>query len=122
MPQAQREQMIARLKNGKLDILVATDVAARGLDVDRISHVVNYDIPYDTEAYIHRIGRTGRANRVGDAILFVAPRERRMLKAIENATRQKFEPLELPQYSVCFAYTPDSGIVDLSLGRLEKWQ
>jgi ATP-dependent RNA helicase DeaD len=96
MQQAKREQMIARLKNGKLDILVATDVAARGLDVDRISHVVNYDIPYDTEAYIHRIGRTGRAGRIGDAILFVAPRERRMLKAIESATRQKIELLELP--------------------------
>ncbi len=96
MAQKQREQMVERLKNGSLDILVATDVAARGLDVQRISHVVNYDIPYDTEAYIHRIGRTGRAGRKGDAILFVAPRERRMLKAIEKATRQKIEPLELP--------------------------
>jgi ATP-dependent RNA helicase DeaD len=75
---------------------VATDVAARGLDVDRISHVINYDIPYDTEAYIHRIGRTGRAGRTGDAILFVAPRERRMLGAIERATRQKINELELP--------------------------
>ena len=88
--------MIERLKKGSLDILVATDVAARGLDVDRISHVINYDIPYDTEAYIHRIGRTGRAGRRGDAILFVAPRERRMLYAIERATRQKIEALELP--------------------------
>jgi ATP-dependent RNA helicase DeaD len=79
-----------------LDILIATDVAARGLDVDRISHVINYDIPYDTEAYIHRIGRTGRAGRQGDAILFVAPRERRMLGAIERATRKKIEPLTLP--------------------------
>ncbi len=96
MPQKQREQMVERLKQGSLDILVATDVAARGLDVERISHVVNYDIPYDTEAYIHRIGRTGRAGRQGDAILFVAPRERRMLNAIEKATRQKIEPLELP--------------------------
>jgi len=96
MVQKQREQMVERLKKGSLDILVATDVAARGLDVDRISHVVNYDIPYDTEAYIHRIGRTGRAGRQGDAILFVAPRERRMLSAIERATRQKIEPLELP--------------------------
>jgi len=96
MLQGQREQMIERLKNGSLDILVATDVAARGLDVDRISHVINYDIPYDTEAYVHRIGRTGRAGRQGDAILFVAPRERRMLGAIEQATRQKIEPLELP--------------------------
>jgi ATP-dependent RNA helicase DeaD len=76
--------------------LVATDVAARGLDVDRISHVINYDIPYDAEAYIHRIGRTGRAGRTGDAILFVAPRERRMLAVIERATRQKITRLELP--------------------------
>ena len=96
MVQAQREQMVERLKRGSLDILVATDVAARGLDVDRISHVVNYDIPYDTEAYIHRIGRTGRAGRSGEAILFVAPRERRMLAAIERATRQKITRLELP--------------------------
>jgi ATP-dependent RNA helicase DeaD len=96
MAQQHREQMVQRLKQGSLDILVATDVAARGLDLDRISHVVNYDIPYDTEAYIHRIGRTGRAGRQGDAILFVAPRERRMLHAIEKATRQKIEPLELP--------------------------
>ncbi len=96
MAQKHREQMVERLKKGSLDILVATDVAARGLDVDRISHVVNYDIPYDTEAYIHRIGRTGRAGRLGDAILFVAPRERRLLNAIEKATRQKIEQLELP--------------------------
>ena len=84
IPQAQRERTVDQLKKGKLDILVATDVAARGLDVERISHVVNYDIPHDTEAYIHRIGRTGRAGREGDAILFVAPRERRMLNAIER--------------------------------------
>lgn len=96
MPQRQREHMVERLKSGKLDILVATDVAARGLDVDRVSLVLNYDIPHDTEAYIHRIGRTGRAGREGDAILFVAPRERRMLKAIERATRQDIAPLELP--------------------------
>ena len=96
MAQNHREQMVDRLKKGSLDILVATDVAARGLDVDRISHVVNYDIPYDTEAYIHRIGRTGRAGRTGDAILFVAPRERRMLYAIEKATRQKITQLVLP--------------------------
>jgi ATP-dependent RNA helicase DeaD len=96
MAQAHREQTVERLKRGSLDILVATDVAARGLDVDRISHVVNYDIPYDTEAYIHRIGRTGRAGRSGEAILFVAPRERRMLAAIERATRQKISRLELP--------------------------
>ena len=96
MAQKQREQMVERLKSGEIDILVATDVAARGLDVERISHVINYDIPNDPEAYIHRIGRTGRAGRQGDAILFVAPRERRMLRAIEKATRQKIEPLELP--------------------------
>ena len=96
MAQAHREQTVERLKRGSLDILVATDVAARGLDVERISHVVNYDIPYDTEAYIHRIGRTGRAGRSGEAILFVAPRERRMLSAIERATRQKIERLQLP--------------------------
>lgn len=96
MAQKNREQMINRLKNGRLDILVATDVAARGLDVDRISIVLNYDIPNGTEAYIHRIGRTGRAGKQGDAILFVAPRERRMLAAIERATRHKIERLELP--------------------------
>lgn len=96
MAQKQREQMIEQLKKGSLDILVATDVAARGLDVERVSHVINYDIPYDTEAYIHRIGRTGRAGRQGDAILFVAPRERRMLNTIEKATRQKIELLQLP--------------------------
>ena len=91
-----RERTIQNLKNGKIDILVATDVAARGLDVKRISHVVNYDIPYDTEAYVHRVGRTGRAGRDGDAILFVAPREKRMLNAIERATKQKIERMELP--------------------------
>jgi ATP-dependent RNA helicase DeaD len=96
MPQAQRERTIARLKNGDLDILVATDVAARGLDVDRVSHVVNFDIPYDTEAYIHRIGRTGRAGRKGEAILFVVYREQGMLRAIERATRQPIEPMTLP--------------------------
>jgi ATP-dependent RNA helicase DeaD len=96
IPQNQRERTIQQLKKGKLDILVATDVAARGLDVERISHVINYDIPYDTEAYVHRIGRTGRAGRTGDAILFVAPRERRMLSAIEKATRQKIDIMELP--------------------------
>ena len=96
MPQRQREQTVEKLKKGGLDILIATDVAARGLDVDRISHVINFDIPYDTEAYIHRIGRTGRAGRSGQAILFVAPRERRMLGAIERATKQRIEELKLP--------------------------
>ncbi len=94
--QKNRERILIQLKSGKLDILVATDVAARGLDVDRISHVINYDIPHDTEAYVHRIGRTGRAGRQGDAILFVAPRERRMLQAIEKATRKKIELMDLP--------------------------
>ena len=94
--QKNRERIIAQLKAGKLDILVATDVAARGLDVERISHVINYDIPHDTEAYVHRIGRTGRAGREGDAILFVAPRERRMLQAIEKATRKEIDLMELP--------------------------
>ena len=94
--QNQRERSIENLKSGKLDILVATDVAARGLDVERITHVINYDIPHDTEGYVHRIGRTGRAGRQGDAILFVAPREKSMLHAIERATNQKIEIMELP--------------------------
>ena len=96
MNQALRERTVDRLKKGSLDIVVATDVAARGLDVERISHVLNYDIPYDTEAYVHRIGRTGRAGRKGEAILFVSPREKRMLRAIEQATRQPIEPMQLP--------------------------
>ncbi|BBL75175.1 DEAD/DEAH box helicase [Methylomagnum ishizawai] len=96
MSQVLREKVIDRLKKGGLDIVIATDVAARGLDVDRITHVVNYDIPYDTEAYVHRIGRTGRAGRKGTAILFVAPRERRMLRAIEQATRQPIQQMRLP--------------------------
>lgn len=96
MQQAQRERTIAQLKDGKLDILVATDVAARGLDVERISHVLNYDIPYDTESYVHRIGRTGRAGRSGEAILFATPREKGMLRQIERATRQPIEEMQLP--------------------------
>lgn len=94
--QNQRERIVDRLKKGSLDILVATDVVARGLDVERISHVINYDIPHDNESYVHRIGRTGRAGREGDAILFVAPRERRMLKSIERTTRQPIEEMSLP--------------------------
>ncbi|MET7771258.1 DEAD/DEAH box helicase [Nocardia sp. NPDC005366] len=94
--QNQRERTIGQLKSGTLDILVATDVAARGLDVDRISHVVNYDIPHDTESYVHRIGRTGRAGRSGEALLFVAPRERHLLKAIERATRHPLTEMQLP--------------------------
>jgi len=96
MQQNLRERTVDQLKAGRLDILVATDVVARGLDVERITHVINYDIPYDTESYTHRIGRTGRAGRKGDAILFVAPREKRMLATIERATRQKIELLEMP--------------------------
>lgn len=96
MTQKLRERTIENLKKSKIDILVATDVAARGIDVPRISHVINYDIPYDTEAYVHRIGRTGRAGRTGKAILFVAPRERRLLRAIEKMTRQPIQPMELP--------------------------
>ncbi|MBP7370151.1 MAG: DEAD/DEAH box helicase [Arenimonas sp.] len=94
--QQQRERTIGQLKDGGIDILVATDVAARGLDVDRISHVVNYDVPYDTESYVHRIGRTGRAGRSGEAILFLAPRERNMLRSIERATNQPIEQMDLP--------------------------
>ena len=96
MVQAQRERTINQLKAGGIDILVATDVAARGLDVDRISHVVNYDIPHDTESYVHRIGRTGRAGRSGNALLFVSPRERHLLRAIERATRQPLTEIDLP--------------------------
>jgi ATP-dependent RNA helicase DeaD len=94
--QVQRERTVDRLRDGKTDILVATDVVARGLDVKRVTHVINYDIPYDTESYVHRIGRTGRAGAAGEAILFVAPRERRMLRTIEKATGQRIEPMDLP--------------------------
>ena len=94
--QVQRERSVNHLKDGKLDILVATDVAARGLDVERISHVVNFDIPTDTESYVHRIGRTGRAGRKGDAISFITPRERYLLKHIEKATRQQPTQMQLP--------------------------
>ena len=103
LAQSMRERTINRLKMGKLDIVVATDVAARGIDVDRITHVVNYDIPYDTESYVHRIGRTGRAGRSGNAILFITPREKKMLKIIEKATRQPIETMELPTAEVISA-------------------
>ncbi|WP_375000602.1 DEAD/DEAH box helicase [Aeromicrobium sp. CTD01-1L150] len=96
MVQAQRERTIGALRSGSLDLLVATDVAARGLDVERISHVVNYDVPHDTEAYVHRIGRTGRAGRSGEAILFVTPRERRMLHAIEKTSGQPVVQMAVP--------------------------
>jgi ATP-dependent RNA helicase DeaD len=94
--QVQRERTVNQLKAAKLDILVATDVAARGLDVERISHVINYDIPTDTESYVHRVGRTGRAGRSGDAISFVTPRERYLLKLIEKTTRQPLTQMQLP--------------------------
>ncbi len=96
IPQSLREQTIARLKSGETAILVATDVAARGLDIDRVTHVINYDIPYDPEAYVHRIGRTGRAGRSGEAILFVTQRENRLLHAIEQTTGHKIERMYLP--------------------------
>ena len=94
--QSMREKIVTQLKSGKIDILVATDVAARGLDVERITHVINFDVPYDTESYVHRVGRTGRAGRSGEAILFIAPRERNLLRLIEKHTRQTIEPLKLP--------------------------
>jgi len=94
--QKQRERIVDSFRSGKLDILVATDVAARGLDVQRVSHVINYDLPFDSEAYVHRIGRTGRAGRSGEAILFVHPRERGLLKRLEHATRQAIEPMDVP--------------------------
>lgn len=103
LAQSMRERTINRLKMGKLDIVVATDVAARGIDVDRISLVVNYDIPYDTESYVHRIGRTGRAGRKGEAILFITPREKKMLKIIERATRQPIDTMEMPTADVISA-------------------
>jgi len=131
--QKTREKTVQRLKDGSLDILVATDVAARGLDVERISHVVNYDIPYDTEAYVHRIGRTGRAGRQGDAILFVAPREQRMLRAIEQATRQPITQMALPSTEVIndkriakfhqkISDTLAAGELELYQGLIERFQ
>jgi ATP-dependent RNA helicase DeaD len=131
--QKTREKTVQRLKDGSLDILVATDVAARGLDVERISHVVNYDIPYDTEAYVHRIGRTGRAGRQGDAILFVAPREQRMLRAIEQATRQPITQMALPSTDVIndkriakfhqkISDTLAAGELELYQGLIERFQ
>lgn len=110
IPQRQREKIIERLKNGQLDIIIATDVAARGLDVDRITHVFNYDIPYDAESYVHRIGRTGRAGRTGEAILFVSPRERRALRLIEKVTNQKIEPMQMPS------------VADVNKARLENFK
>jgi ATP-dependent RNA helicase DeaD len=133
IPQKQREQTVERLKKGDLDILVATDVAARGLDVARVSHVINYDIPYDVEAYVHRIGRTGRAGRQGDAILFAANRERRLLRAIEKATSQTIEKMELPtaeqvtgkridKFKHRITETLDTGELDLYRKLVEDYQ
>ena len=96
IPQNARERTVERLKQGKIDILVATDVVARGLDVERVSHVINFDIPYDSESYVHRIGRTGRAGRQGDAILFISYREKRLLFSIEKTTRQPIEKMDIP--------------------------
>ncbi|KUI30912.1 cold-shock protein [Mycobacterium sp. IS-1742] len=110
IPQAVRERTIAQLKDGSIDILVATDVAARGLDVERISHVVNYDIPHDPESYVHRIGRTGRAGRSGTALLFVTPRERHLLNSIERVTRQKLVEIALPS------------VDDVNAQRVEKFR
>ena len=131
--QALRERTVDRLRRGKLDIVVATDVAARGLDVDRLSHVVNFDIPYDVEAYIHRIGRTGRAGREGSAILFVSPRERHLLFAIENSTRQELEKMYLPsqedvasrriaQFEQTISETLDSQDLSFFKGMIEKYR
>ncbi len=100
VPQNQRERTVERLRKGSVNILVATDVAARGLDVDRIGLVINYDMPFDSEAYVHRIGRTGRAGRSGEAILFVTPRERRFLRSFENAVGQAIELMEIPSNSL----------------------
>jgi ATP-dependent RNA helicase DeaD len=110
VPQAVRERTIAALKSGSIDILVATDVAARGLDVERISHVLNYDIPHDPESYVHRIGRTGRAGRSGTALLFVSPRERHLLKSIEKVTRQPVTEVQLPS------------VEDVNAQRVEKFR
>lgn len=96
VPQNQRERTVERLRSGQVNVLVATDVAARGLDVDRITLVINYDIPFDSEAYVHRIGRTGRAGRQGDAILFLTPRERRFLGGLERAVGKAITPMEVP--------------------------
>ncbi|MDR7048384.1 ATP-dependent RNA helicase DeaD [Duganella sp. 3397] len=124
--QAQRERTIAQLKEGKIDILVATDVAARGLDVERISHVVNYDVPHDPESYTHRIGRTGRAGRSGEAILFITPREKGLLKMIERATRQPIDMLELPTIQavndVRIAKFKQQITETLAQGELEQFQ
>jgi ATP-dependent RNA helicase DeaD len=108
--QKQRERLVSHLKNGTIDILIGTDVVARGLDVERISHVINYNIPYDVESYVHRIGRTGRAGRSGEAILFVARREQRMLRMIEKATKQPIEQMKMPT------------VADINIQRMQKFK
>ncbi len=126
MQQTQRERTIEQLKQGKIDILVATDVAARGLDVERLSHVINYDVPSDPESYTHRIGRTGRAGRSGEAILFITPRERGLLKAIERATRQPVTLMTLPTIKavndVRIAKFKDQIAETLALGGLDVFR
>ncbi len=126
LQQQQRERTIGQLKDGSIDILVATDVAARGLDVERISHVINYDVPHDPESYTHRIGRTGRAGRNGEAILFITPREQNLLKAIERSTRQPISRLELPSIQavndVRIARFKDQISETLAAGELELFQ
>ena len=126
MVQAERERTVEKLKRGTINILVATDVVARGLDVERITHVVNYDVPFDAEAYVHRIGRTGRAGRRGEAILFVAPRERRLVSMIERVTKSRIEPMQLPDVDTInkrrverFLKAIDATIESANLGRLE---
>ena len=108
--QKQRERLVNNLKNGTIDILIGTDVVARGLDVERISHVINYHIPYDVESYVHRIGRTGRAGRSGEAILFVARREQRMLRMIEKTTKQPIKPMKMPS------------VADINVQRMQKFK
>jgi ATP-dependent RNA helicase DeaD len=126
IPQQQRERTIQQLKDGTIDILVATDVAARGLDVERISHVINYDVPHDPESYTHRIGRTGRAGRSGEAILFITPREKNLLKVIERTTRQPVSMLELPTVQavndVRIARFKDQISQTLAMGSLDTFQ
>ncbi|MEW1979350.1 DEAD/DEAH box helicase [Citricoccus sp. NPDC079358] len=130
--QNQREKTVDNLRSGRIDILVATDVAARGLDVERISHVINYDIPHDTEGYVHRIGRTGRAGRSGDAVLFMTPREKYLLRAIEKATRQTVEQMNMPsvadvnnsrlgRFSTQITETLSAGDLDVFRGLIDSY-
>jgi len=117
--QKTRIKTVEQLKSGQIDIVVATDVAARGLDVERITHVINYDIPFDRDSYVHRIGRTGRAGREGKAILFVAPRERRMLHNIERVTKQTIESIQLPSFAAIEAKAQDRLMARFKAGLAE---